>query len=97
MTEPFLAFVSRLQRDNQAVQKSAQREPQQLNLFHEDESEIQSEMLASLIALDFVNAVVGAGGNLSTVGIQLAVNRVRERTAALLNREFSHRHKEIPE
>jgi hypothetical protein len=93
MNEPFLTLVRNLQCASQHPRKTAQKEPQQLDLFHEDDNEVRSGMLAGLIALDFVNSVVGAGGNLSTVGIQLAVNRVRERTAALLNRELSHRYK----
>jgi hypothetical protein len=95
MTEHFLAFVSRLQRDNQVARKTG--ESQQLDLFLEDEIEIRSEVLAGDIALGFVTAVTKAGGNLSTVAIQLAVNRWRERTAALLNHEFSRRHTKIPE
>jgi hypothetical protein len=80
--QPFLTLVEHIQRSN------SRREPQQLDLFDEDANEIRSGMLAGVIALGFVTAVVEAGGNLSTVRIQLAANRWRERTAALLIREF---------
>jgi hypothetical protein len=84
MSEPFLAFVSRLQR----AQKTAQRESQdgtQLDLLV-----AEGETLACLIVLDIVRSIIEAGGALGTLKIQMAINAARERAITLLNSQFPH-------
>jgi hypothetical protein len=68
---PFLALVA-------SIQRSA--EPQQLDLFEEEAS-----VLAKVTAKDFVDSIQGAGGDLSSLAIQQAVNGARERTVIRLS------------
>jgi hypothetical protein len=60
------------------LQRSAQ-----LDLFDDGST------LADRIVKDVVDSILGAGGNLSSLAIQQAVNGARERAVTLLN-QFPH-------
>jgi hypothetical protein len=84
MTERFLDFISRLQHDNQPVQKARQKDnPMQLDLFS-DEYEILGNRIGNLITRDVVISIQEAGGDLATLEIQAAVSAARGRAIDLL-------------
>jgi hypothetical protein len=59
----------------------------QLDLFEQE-----GEVFASRIFRDVISSILEAGGNLSSPKIQAAVAAARERTATLLDAQFSRVH-----
>jgi hypothetical protein len=88
MTHPFLAFVARLQHDNQFPRKTPQKDDvTQLDLF-KDENESLADRIGDLIVRDFIVSMHEAGADLATLKIQVAINAARERTIDTLKSAF---------
>jgi hypothetical protein len=77
--EPFLVLVENLQRSSQ---KTA--EPQQLSLFYDP------TVIAARIIKDVIDSIIGAGGDLSDLKIQIAVHGATERAITLLSQFLHH-------
>ena len=82
MSESFLAFVTHLQADNRSPRKT--RRDASDNVIQLDFFRQESEILADRIAKIFVDLLLSAGANLSSLEIQIAVNLAREHITALL-------------
>ena len=83
MSESFLAFVTHLQADNQSSPRKTQRADSD-NVIQLDFFRQESEILADRIVKSFVDLLLSAGADLSSLEIQIAVGLGRKHIADLL-------------